>query len=218
MVQGSPTKWTKADGELITEAIHEGPRSPVARPYDPRKLRRPRDEGQASRPRRAAPVRTGPEASPLRYGRDRAHGREPSRSPTRRAPHEARLHSRVEYLLLRLGSDMGLQLWIDPVDRNLVVDGVRLGDIPGVMEESLPQFRKESRLRGPRIDVLWLRDDEVIAAFEVESTTAVYSGLLRMADLLALQPNINILLFIVAEERRRKDVIRRIGARPSAER
>ena len=32
-----------------------------------------------------------------------------------------------------------------------------------------------------------------------------------MADLLALQPNLNISLFIVAEERRRKDVAREIN-------
>lgn len=124
---------------------------------------------------------------------------------------EVRLHSRIEYLLLRLGSSMGLQLWIDQNDRNLVVEGTRLGDIPGVIDGSLPQFRQDLAYAVRRIDVLWLRDDEVTAAFEVESTTAVYSGLLRMSDLLALQPNINISLFIVAEERRRKDVIREIG-------
>jgi len=91
-----------------------------------------------------------------------------------------------------------------------VVDGTRLGDIPGVVEDGLPQFQQELAYAVRRIDVLWLRDEEVIAAFEVESTTAVYSGLLRMADLLALRPNLNILLFIVAEEKRRKDVAREI--------
>lgn len=50
----------------------------------------------------------------------------------------------------------------------------------------------------------------MIAAFEVESTTAVYSGLLRMADLLALQPNLAIPLYIVAPEARRSDVKREI--------
>ena len=35
-------------------------------------------------------------------------------------------------------------------------------------------------------------------AFEIEHTTAIYSGLLRMADLLSLQPNMDINLHIVA--------------------
>jgi len=42
----------------------------------------------------------------------------------------------------------------------------------------------------------------------------VHSGLLRIADLLALQPNLNTLLFIVAEERRCK-VMDRAIARPT---
>ena len=39
------------------------------------------------------------------------------------------------------------------------------------------------------IDVLWLKGRSMARAFEVEHTTAIYSGLLRMADLLELQPN-----------------------------
>jgi hypothetical protein len=56
--------------------------------------------------------------------------------------------------------------------------------------------------------VLWLRRRAIVRAFEVEHTTAVYSGLLRMADLLALQPNMNIRLHIVAPDDRREKVFR----------
>jgi hypothetical protein len=37
-----------------------------------------------------------------------------------------------------------------------------------------------------RIDVLWLKGRSIKRAFEVEHTTSIYSGILRMADLLAL--------------------------------
>jgi hypothetical protein len=40
------------------------------------------------------------------------------------------------------------------------------------------------------IDVLWLRGNRVEAAFEVEHTTAVSSGLIRMSDLITLHPNL----------------------------
>jgi hypothetical protein len=40
----------------------------------------------------------------------------------------------------------------------------------------------------------------IVRAFEVEHTTSVYSGILRMADLLALQPNMDIKLQFVALE------------------
>jgi hypothetical protein len=44
----------------------------------------------------------------------------------------------------------------------------------------------------------------------VEHTTAVYSGILRMADLLALQPNMDIKLHIVAPEARKAKVMTEI--------
>jgi hypothetical protein len=57
-----------------------------------------------------------------------------------------------------------------------------------------------------RIDVLWLDGRSIVRAFEVEDTTAVYSGLLRMADLLALIPNMDVRLHIVAPDERRDKV------------
>ena len=61
-----------------------------------------------------------------------------------------------------------------------------------------------------QIDVLWLKGRSMARAFEVEHTTAIYSGLLRMADLLALQPNMDIRLHIVAPDERRDKVLREI--------
>jgi len=52
-----------------------------------------------------------------------------------------------------------------------------------------------------------------ITPSKIEHTTAVFSGLLRMADLLAMQPRINISLHIVAPSSRR-DLVRRKIVRP----
>lgn len=56
------------------------------------------------------------------------------------------------------------------------------------------------------IDVIWLKGNSVQAAFEIESTTSIYSGLLRMADLISMLPNLNMPLFIVAPDERRQKV------------
>ncbi len=61
------------------------------------------------------------------------------------------------------------------------------------------------------IDVLWLERQTIVRAFEVEHTTAIYSGLLRMADLVALVPNIALPMHIVAPEERREKVFREIN-------
>jgi hypothetical protein len=61
------------------------------------------------------------------------------------------------------------------------------------------------------IDVLWIKKRTVVRAFEVEHTTSIYSGILRMADLLALQPNLSIKSHIVAPMERRQKVLQEIG-------
>jgi hypothetical protein len=61
-----------------------------------------------------------------------------------------------------------------------------------------------------RIDVIWIKGLSIARAFEVEHTTAVYSGLLRLADLLAIQPDINIRLHIVAPDAKHDKVMREI--------
>ena len=63
------------------------------------------------------------------------------------------------------------------------------------------------------IDVIWLERRSIAHAFEVEHTTTIFSGLLRMADLLTMQPRIHISLHIVAPLERR-DQVRREIVRP----
>jgi hypothetical protein len=46
------------------------------------------------------------------------------------------------------------------------------------------QFDDVTRRTVEMIDVLWLKGSAIVAAFEIESTTSIYSGLLRMSDLI----------------------------------
>ena len=66
------------------------------------------------------------------------------------------------------------------------------------------------------IDILWIDDtDQIVAAFEVEHTTSIYSGIVRMLDL-ALGANTTKLhsLYLVAPDKREADV-RSQMARPA---
>jgi len=82
---------------------------------------------------------------------------------------------------------------------------------PGQLLESLPlAFDATTVATIEQIDVLWLDRRSIVRAFEVEGTTAIYSGLLRMADLIALQPNLKVKLHIVASADRRSKVMREI--------
>src|SRR6185437_3427047 len=56
------------------------------------------------------------------------------------------------------------------------------------------------------IDVVWKQEFRIDAAYEVENSTAIYSGLLRFADLTILAPNTIYPMFIVAQSARKGQV------------
>jgi predicted RNA-binding protein len=121
------------------------------------------------------------------------------------APSEVRESLKMQALLAEIGSRMGMQIWIPRADRSGVLSEWR-GDHAPVLER-LPLNYDDTTLRTiEQIDVLWLKGRSIRRAFEVEHTTSIYSGILRMADLLALQPNMDIHLHIVAPESRRDKV------------
>ena len=80
----------------------------------------------------------------------------------------------------------------------------------------LPYFGFEENTRRivQNIDVLWLTKNVIRKAFEVESTTSIYSGLLRLNDLVLAQPNNQIDLYVVAS-RSRRDRVQNQLIRPS---
>ena len=98
---------------------------------------------------------------------------------------------------------MGFDLWVARNDRSKTWNGAVLGDVERMVTVLPTQFNEATNRTIELIDVLWLKGNSIVAAFEVESTTSVYSGLLRMSDLLALQPNLAIDLFLVAPEERK---------------
>ncbi len=124
-------------------------------------------------------------------------------------PVEVRESIRIQALLADIGAKMGMRIWIPRSDRNNVLAEWR-GNHELLLEE-LPLNYDETTLRTiEQIDVLWLRRRAIVRAFEIEHTTSIYSGILRMADLLALQPNMDIKLHIVAPSERREKVFQEI--------
>lgn len=102
-----------------------------------------------------------------------------------------------------------MQIWILRSDRTNVLTEWQ-GDHPPLLER-LPLNYDDTTLKTiEQIDVLWLKGRAIKQAFEVEHTTSVYSGILRMADLLALQPNMDIRLHIVAPISRREKVFQEL--------
>ena len=118
----------------------------------------------------------------------------------------------IQAKVAEIGAKMGFHVWIPPQDRARVLKNI---SDPFLLSEKLlkklPLNYDEPTLRTiEQIDVIWLKRRSMVRAFEVEHSTAIYSGLLRMADLLALQPNMNIRLHIVAPDERGEKVLKEI--------
>lgn len=104
---------------------------------------------------------------------------------------------------------MGLRIWLPKADRGGVLKCWK--PQPGQLLDDLPLNYEDNTLRTiEAIDVIWLKTRSIVRAFEVEHTTSIYSEILRMADLLALQPNMRIKLHIVAPDFKREKVFHEI--------
>jgi type II restriction enzyme len=119
-----------------------------------------------------------------------------------------RTHTEVQGWLRDLGRALGFTVWVASNDRNRPYAGGRLADgcldaLPGALDQSAGA--DAIRL----IDVLWVdaAARQVAAAFEVEHTTSIYSGIVRMLDLaLGLPDSKAQALFLVAPDDREDDV------------
>jgi predicted RNA-binding protein len=122
---------------------------------------------------------------------------------------ESRESIKVQAIIAKIGASMGMKIWLPKSDRGAV--SKEWAPDREVLLDNLPLNYDETTLRTiEQIDVLWLKRRSIVRAFEVEHTTSIYSGILRMADLLALQPNMDIKLHIVAPSSRRDKVFQEI--------
>jgi type II restriction enzyme len=123
-------------------------------------------------------------------------------------------HTDIQGRLRDLGLALGFDVWIAANDRGRAFGGGRLGD--GCLAD-LP-VNVSTRGDAVRlIDVIWLEKGaaNVAAAFEVEHSTSIYSGIVRMLDLaLGSDVGASSVLFLVAPDSRRDEVKQQL-ARPA---
>ena len=198
--RGSPRKWKATDGEAIIRALEDAKANPVERPLG-------RRGKSAYKPASQAELADGDVAIP-------ADDEQPIMEDAESAGSS---HTEIQYLLVKLGADMGFDFHVANNDQGRMWKGNRLGDMPRRRQQIPQQFDPDTKRTIELIDVLWLDGNAIVAAFEIESTTTIYSGLLRMSDLVAQQPNISVPLFLVAPEERREKVIEQVN-RPTFER
>jgi hypothetical protein len=116
----------------------------------------------------------------------------------------------VQAKLAEIGEILDFKIWLPNSDRARALEIWKPKE--DVLLEELPLVFDDTTLRTIRnIDVLWAKRRSIVRAFEVEDTTSIFSGILRMADLLALQPMLDIKIHIVAPNERRDVVFSQIN-------
>lgn len=125
-------------------------------------------------------------------------------------------HTEIQGWLRDLGRALGFSTWVAANDRSRPFGAGALGDgclseLPGALAGA-PGAEAIAL-----IDVLWLdpASARVVAAYEVEHTTSIYSGIVRLLDLAHGAPEQAVRgLFLVAPDKREKDVRAQL-ARPA---
>lgn len=174
---------------------------------------------------RYIPPPRGDDASALAaWGEVLARVREESaaaRKATERERESDATHTMVQGWLRDLGVALGFDVHVAVNDRGREYAGARLGE--GCLSELPSVFAAAVGIDAVRlIDVLWLRkaadrdgNSWVAAAFEVEHSTSIYSGIVRLLDLALGAPSGAATgLYLVAPDAREPDVRTQL-ARPA---
>ena len=175
--------------------------------------------------RYTAPPRDGDEAAREAWATDLLRVREDAAKAKKAlaaAEADERSHSEIQAWLRDLGHALGFDVWIAANDHSRIFDGKPLAH--GCCRELPEHLASAAGAEAVRlIDVLWLERDgvpghnpgRVAGAFEVEHTTSIYSGIVRLLDLALGAADRQVAgLFLVAPDGREDDVRAQL-ARPA---
>lgn len=124
-------------------------------------------------------------------------------------------HLKMQFLLTEMGRNLGYDVFVALNDRTKSLDGKSLEfiTVPELPPLDLP---KEVLKTISLIDVIWINKNakEIECAFEIEKSTSIYSGILRLVDLASSLGSKQYNFFLVAPDSREKEIIAQLK-RPS---
>lgn len=128
---------------------------------------------------------------------------------------EENLHTEMQYYLLKIGIALGYDVICAQNDKSKSYNNNSfsfqcLSDFP------IMNTDKETTNTIKMIDVLWFQKstNNIIGAFEVEKSTSIYSGILRLTDLAYSIADGDEVFYIIIPDNREKEVIMQLS-RPS---
>ncbi|WP_110253463.1 hypothetical protein [Undibacterium pigrum] len=121
-------------------------------------------------------------------------------------------HTQVQHMLIKIGRALKYQVFVARNDRHrschdeafsqLTIEQLPALDVPSEVMDTISL-----------IDVLWIdpQTSTIACAFEVEKSTSIYSGILRMKDLARSIPSQSCHYYLVAPNKRQQEVMAQIS-------
>lgn len=117
-------------------------------------------------------------------------------------------HTQVQHMLIRIGRALNYQVFVARNDRHRSCHGESFSLLTTA---KLPDIGAPADVMDTisLIDVLWLNADgtKIVCAFEIEKSTSIYSGMLRMKDLARSLPDQRCHFYLVAPDKREQEVL-----------
>jgi len=117
------------------------------------------------------------------------------------------LHTEMQYHLLKIGNSLGYDVICASNDKSKSYNG---NNFSFLCLDKFPEMNTDSDTASTikLIDVLWYQKgtNNVIAAFEVEKSTSIYSGILRLTDLSYSIADGDEIFYLIVPNKREKDV------------
>jgi type II restriction enzyme len=115
-------------------------------------------------------------------------------------------HSEMQYHLAKLGNSLGYRVWIARNDHKREWNNRKLGEL-SLQQLELHEIPIQVKDTISLIDVLWIDyEGSIICAFEVEKSTSIYSGILRLYDLALTMNGKECKFYLVAPNKRVKEI------------
>jgi len=121
-------------------------------------------------------------------------------------------HMQAQHILIRIGRALNYKVFVARNDRHRFCLGESFAMLTTLVLPFI-QASQEVMDTVSLIDVIWIdpKTDRIICAFEVEKSTSIYSGILRMKDLARSLPDQNCHFYLVAPDKRAHEVMAQLN-------
>ncbi|MFY9150583.1 MAG: type II restriction endonuclease [Prolixibacteraceae bacterium] len=128
---------------------------------------------------------------------------------------EENLHTEMQYHLIKIGKSLGYDVICAQNDKSRSYNSTNFSFLCLPVFPTM-NFDKDTVNTIKMIDVIWYQKstNNIIGAFEVEKSTSIYSGILRLTDLAHSISDGNEVLYIIIPDSRENDVRMQLS-RPS---